>query len=129
MEKSGIWEGQPFSDENLAKRFKPELDLFVQEKSYLVKEDKVAIAQSRVDETKAIASLNVVKLAAASKNIEEKLLPSAIDIVLEGKQDAEHATNLQTEVKKRSKQLYCYMISVCMVLATIVAVLVGLALS
>lgn len=85
MEKSGIWEGQPFSDETLAKRFKPELDLFVQEKSYLVREDKVAIAQSRVDETKAIATLNVVKLAATSKNIEEKLLPSAIDIVLEGK--------------------------------------------
>jgi hypothetical protein len=50
-----------------------------------------------------IATLNVVKLAAASKNIEEKLLPSAIDIVLEGKQDAEHASNLQTEVKKRGK--------------------------
>ena len=29
--------------------------------------------------------MNVVKLATASKNIEEKLLPSAIDIVLEGK--------------------------------------------
>jgi len=29
--------------------------------------------------------LNVVNLASASKNIEEKLLPSAIDIVLEGK--------------------------------------------
>jgi len=38
-----------------------------------------------VDETKAIATLNVFKLVEASKNIEEKLLPSAIDIVLEGK--------------------------------------------
>ncbi len=100
---SGIWDGQPFSDEGLAKRFKQELDSFVSEKCYLVKEDKVAIAQSRVDETRVIATLNVVKLAAASKNIEEKLLPSAIDIVLEGKQDAEHASNLQTEVKKRGK--------------------------
>ncbi len=97
------------------------------EKSYLVKEDKVAIAQSRVDETRAIATLNVVKLATASKNIEEKLLPSAIDIVLEGKQDAEHATNLQTEVKKRGKQLYMFMISVCLIFGTIIAVLIGLA--
>jgi len=75
-----------------------------------------------------IASLNVVKLAAASKNIEEKLLPSAIDIVLEGKQDAEHATNLQTEVKKRGKQLYCYLVSICLVFGTIIAVLIGLAI-
>ena len=94
MVKSGIWDGQPFSDEGLAKRFKPDFEQFVVEKSYLVKEDKVAIAQSMVDETRTIASLNVMKLATASKNIEEKLLPSAIDIVLEGKQDAEHATNL-----------------------------------
>lgn len=85
MEKSGIWEGQPFADESLANKFKPELEQFVAEKSYLVKEDKVAVAQSRVDETKAIATLNVFKLVEASKNIEEKLLPSAIDIVLEGK--------------------------------------------
>ena len=44
-----------------------------------------------MDETVSIATLNVVKLAANTKDIEEKLLPSAIDIVLEGKQDAEHA--------------------------------------
>lgn len=44
MVASGIWDGQPFSDEGLAKRFRPELESFVAEKSYLVKEDKVAIA-------------------------------------------------------------------------------------
>lgn len=44
MVASGIWDGQPFSDEVLAKKFKPELEAFVAEKSYLVKEDKVAMA-------------------------------------------------------------------------------------
>ena len=38
-----------------------------------------------MDETVKIAALNVEKLAAISKDVEEKLLPSALDIVLEGK--------------------------------------------
>lgn len=63
MVVSGIWDGQPFSDEGLAKRFKSELDIFINEKQSLVKEDKVAMAQSRVNETISIAALNVKNLA------------------------------------------------------------------
>ena len=44
MVASGIWGGQPFSDESFAKRFKPEFESFISEKQFLVKEDKVAIA-------------------------------------------------------------------------------------
>ena len=44
MTKSGIWEGKPFQDAKLAKRFQKEFEKFVEEKSHLVKVDKVAKA-------------------------------------------------------------------------------------
>ncbi len=45
MTKSGIWEGKPFQDVKLAKRFQKDFLSFVEEKSHLVKVDKVAKAQ------------------------------------------------------------------------------------
>ena len=70
MINSGIWEGKPFSDAGLAKKFKHDFEQFVQDKSYMVKEDKVAVASSKCEEITVIAQLNIVGLASAHKDIE-----------------------------------------------------------
>ena len=44
MVSSGIWEGKPFSDSSLAKKFKKEFEQFASDKSFMVKDDKVAVA-------------------------------------------------------------------------------------
>jgi len=44
MKTTGLWAGQPTPDASAAKKFKTEMAQFITNQSYLVREDKVAIA-------------------------------------------------------------------------------------
>lgn len=63
MITSGIWEGKPFSDAGLARKFQKELEQFANDKSFMVKDDKVAVALNLADQTKKIATKNVALVA------------------------------------------------------------------
>ena len=124
MKTTGLWVGQPTPDAAAAKKFKPELAQFVTNQSYLVREDKVAIAQQKVNETKTIASDNLKKLSQNNTEIEEELLPSAIEIALAGKEEEMIANEIQQEEVKRSRCLYLWIVAAILILLAIIVVIV-----
>ena len=63
MVTSGIWEGKPFADQGLARKFQKEFDQFANDKSFMVKDDKVAVALNLADSTLKIATKNVALVA------------------------------------------------------------------
>lgn len=63
MINSGIWEGKPFADQSLAKRFKTDFKQFAEDNSFMVKEDKVAVAMDRVNDVNKLATKNVELIA------------------------------------------------------------------
>lgn len=87
MKTSGFWVGQPVPDTSAAKKFKNEMVKFATDQSYLVREDKVAVSQQKANEAKAIAAKGLSKLVENNTEIEEELLPSAIEIALAGKEE------------------------------------------
>lgn len=87
MKTSGFWVGQPVPETNAAKKFKNEMVKFATDQSYLVREDKVAVSQQKANEAKAIAAKGLSKLVENNTEIEEELLPSAIEIALAGKEE------------------------------------------
>ena len=103
MKSSGLWIGQPAPDTTSAKRFKNELDEFVQSQQFLVKEDKIAVAQQKVNETKAIANKNVKELAKTNNSIDEELLPSALDLAVAGKEEENIANEIHHEEVTRRR--------------------------
>jgi len=52
----------------------------------MVVQDKVAVAQGKVDKTKKIAQDNITKLYANTKGIEDQLLPTSMDLVDEAQE-------------------------------------------
>ena len=101
MKESGLWIGQPKPDETAAKRFRNDLDQFVQSQQFLVKEDKISVAQQKVNETNQIASESLKKLAQNTNDIEQNLLPSALDLAVEGKLEENIAIEIHGEEIKR----------------------------
>lgn len=71
-----------------------------------------------------IASQNVKKLAENNTEIEEELLPSAIEIALAGKEEEMIANEIQQEEVKRSRQLYLWIAIVLLILVAIIVVVV-----
>ncbi len=90
-----LWGKEIIPDSNLAKKFKRDLDLFVQEREYMVVQDKVAVAQMKVNQTKQIAQDNITKLYANSKGIEEQLLPTSLDLVDEAQEGEQLANDIK----------------------------------
>lgn len=90
-----LWGKEIIPDTNLAKKFKRDLDLFVQEREYMVVQDKVAVAQVKVNQTKQIAQDNITKLYANTKGIEEQLLPTSLDLVDEAQEGEQLANDIK----------------------------------
>ncbi len=80
IKMKSLWGQQIIPDTSLAKKFKRDLDVFVQERDYMVVQDKVAVAQQKVYQTKQIAQENVTKLYENTTILEEKLLPTSLDL-------------------------------------------------
>jgi hypothetical protein len=66
----------------------------------------------------------VKKLAENNTEIEEELLPSAIEIALAGKEEEMIANEIQQEEVKRSRQLYLWIAIVLLILVAIIVVVV-----
>ena len=64
------------------------------------------------------------KLAENNTEIEEELLPSAIEIALAGKEEEMIANEIQQEEVKRSRQLYLWIAIVLLILVVIIVVVV-----
>ncbi len=64
------------------------------------------------------------KLAENNTEIEEELLPSAIEIALAGKEEEMIANEIQQEEVKRSRQLYLWIAIVLLILVAIIVVVV-----
>lgn len=92
MKQSGIWEGKPFADPNLAKKYKKDFAQFQQEMSYLVKEDKVAVATQSAHSARLIAAIDLREIAATQQHhISEQLLPQSHDLGMETKEGVKAA--------------------------------------
>jgi len=66
----------------------------------------------------------VKKLAENNTEIQEELLPSAIEIALAGKEEDMIANEIQQEEVKRSRQLYVWIAIIVLVVIAIVVVVV-----
>ena len=64
------------------------------------------------------------KLAENNTEIEEELLPSAIEIALAGKEEEMIANEIQQEEVKRSRCLYLWIAAVVLVLIGVIVVIV-----
>ena len=64
------------------------------------------------------------KLAENNTEIEEELLPSAIEIALAGKEEEMIANEIQQEEVKRSRQLYLWIAIILLILVAIIVVVV-----
>lgn len=64
------------------------------------------------------------KLAENNTEIQEELLPSAIEIALAGKEEDMIANEIQQEEVKRSRQLYVWIAIIVLVVIAIVVVVV-----
>ena len=60
----------------------------------MVVQDKVAVAQGKVDKTKKIAQDNITKLYANTRGIEEQLLPTSMDLVDEAQEGEQLANDI-----------------------------------
>jgi uncharacterized membrane protein len=66
----------------------------------------------------------VRKLADNNTEIEEELLPSAIEIALAGKEEEMIANEIQQEEVKRSRCLYLWIAAVVLILIGVIVVIV-----
>ena len=64
------------------------------------------------------------KLAENNTEIEEELLPSAIEIALAGKEEEMIANEIQQEEVKRSRQLYLWIAIILLIIVAIIVVVV-----
>ena len=120
IKMKSLWGNEIIPDTNLAKKFKRDLDVFVQERDYMVVQDKVAVAQVKVNQTKQIAQDNVTKMYENTKEIEDKLLPSSLDLVDEAKEGEQLANDIKQEEVKRRRSLWCYIIIFVLIIVGIV---------
>ena len=77
-----------------------------------------------MNETKAIASDNVKKLAQNNTEIVEELLPSAIEYALAGKEGEIIAQEIEQEEIKRSRCLYVWIALIILIVIAVIVVVV-----